>query len=400
METIALLLVLSFPASAAYAYAAYPALLRLVAAVRGSYRLPDGEPAEWPTVSISLPAYNEADVIAETLENLLALDYPSDRLQIVVISDASTDGTDEVVRSFAERGVELIVLEERGGKTRAENTAIPHREGEVVVSADATVRLPADALRSLVPAFQDPTVGVASGRDRSVGPEVGDIVAGESRYVRYEMWVRDLETRVGTIIGASGCFYAVRRSLHERLVPEELSRDFMAVLNAREHGYRAVSVPVAVAFVPRAGDLRAEFRRKVRTMARGFDSLWVRRAHLSPFRDPLFAWMLWSHKLARWFVPLTLPLAVLGLGWLAAATGSDAARIALGSLAAFFLLGVAALRWPREREVPFLVSACGYVATGLAAGVVAWGKALARERKPIWEPTRRERAKSPGSGAP
>lgn len=394
METIALLLVLTFPASAAYAYAAYPALLRLVAAVRGPYRLPAGEPAEWPTVSVSLPAYNEADVIGETLENLLALDYPSDRLQIVVISDASTDGTDGIVRSFADRGVELIVLEERGGKTRAENTAIPSLEGEVVVSADATVRLPADALRRLVRAFRDPTVGVASGRDRSVGPEERDVVVGESRYVSYEMRVRDLETSVGTIIGASGCFYGVRRRLHERLVPEELSRDFMAVLNARENGYRAVSVPDAVAFVPRAGDLRAEFRRKVRTMARGLDSLWVRRAHLSPFKDPLFAWMLWSHKLARWIVPLTLPLAVLGLGWLSV-TGSDAARIALGSLAAFSLVGAAAHRWPRRRAVPFVVSACGYVAGGLAAGVVAWGKALARERKPIWEPTRREPVGSP-----
>ncbi|MFW6192809.1 MAG: glycosyltransferase family 2 protein, partial [Gemmatimonadota bacterium] len=297
-----------------YAYVGYPALLKLLTSVRGRYEIAAEDPQEWPLVSISLPAYNEEDVIGDTLENLLSLEYPEDRLQIVVVSDASTDRTDEIVRSYRDRGVELVRLEGRAGKTAAENAAVPHLLGDIVVNTDASTRIVPGSLRPLVRTFEDPSVGVASGRDRSVGAGDGDPLRGESRYVGYEMAVRDLETGFGTLVGASGCLYAARRELHKELVPEELSRDFIAALHAREKGYRAVSVPDAEAVVPRAASLGAEFRRKVRTMARGLDSLWFKREMLDPFRYGRFAWMLASHKLARWMVPATLPWALVGLG--------------------------------------------------------------------------------------
>lgn len=392
--TLALGLVALCAGTALYAYLGYPLALRLLAAVRRAPPLPDGDPEQWPEVSVSLPVYNEEAVIADTLDALLALDYPPERLQVVVISDASTDRTEAIVRGYADRGVRLIRLEERGGKTAAENAAVPHLRGSLVVSTDATIRILPGSLKRLVRVFQDPEIGIASGRDRSVARAGGDPVAGESRYVRYEMWVRELETRVGSIVGASGCFYAARRDLHRRLVPEELSRDFIAALRATQSGYRAVSVPDAVALVPRARSLESEFQRKVRTMARGLDSLWFSRAALDPRRTGGFAWMLASHKLARWMVPATLPGALAGLAWLSVA-GSALATWALAAAGAIAGLGAASLVWPASRPAPRPLALCGYLVVGTAAGLVAWIKAVLRERKPIWEPTRRE---SPAPG--
>src|SRR5690606_27846349 len=124
-----------------------------------------------------------------------------------------------------------------------------------------------------------------------------------SGYVGYEMWIRDLETRVAGIIGSSGCYYAIRPELHRLPLPEALSRDFSSALHAREHGYRAVSVPQATCAVPRGTSLKKEYRRKVRTITRGMQTLWYKRHLLDPVRYGSFAWMLWSHKICRWMLP-------------------------------------------------------------------------------------------------
>lgn len=394
IETVSLVLVSLCAGVFLYAYVGYPALLKLLTVVGDEYRLPEEDPDEWPMVSISLPAYNEEAVIADTLENLLSLQYPGEKLQIVVVSDASTDRTDEIVRSYTERGVELVRLEERGGKTAAENAAVPYLRGDIVINTDASTRITPGSLKPMIRTFRDSSVGVVSGRDRSVSSGDSDLLQGESSYVGYEMFVRDLETRAGNLIGASGCFYAVRRELHKELVPEELSRDFIAALNAHQAGLRAVSVPGAVALVPRARSLRAEYRRKVRTMARGLDSLWFKRRLLNPLRHGRFAWMLASHKLARWLVPPTVPGALAGLAALAVA-GQPLAGAALGAVALLGAGTLVALRWPENRPVPRAVALAGYVGVGLTAGIAAWAKALVRERKPVWEPTRRETAAEP-----
>jgi cellulose synthase/poly-beta-1,6-N-acetylglucosamine synthase-like glycosyltransferase len=369
-----------------YAYVVYPILLRLI----GWFRAPEparGDPEEWPLVSFSVPAYNEATAIRRTIESLLALDYPPDRRQIVIVSDASTDGTDDIVRAYADRGVELCRLSQRSGKTAAENAAIPYLRGPIVVNTDATIRILPASLKPLIRAFQDPSVGVASGRDISVGDVVTGANRGESGYVGYEMWVRSLETRVGSIVGASGCFYAIRRDLHEALVPEALSRDFASALTAREHGLRAVSVNEAVCLVPRTVSLRREFHRKVRTMTRGLETLWFKRHLLNPFRYGWFAWMLFSHKLARWLVFLFVPPALAALAVLAPESG--AARFVLGTAAATLMAGTLAVRWPEGRAAPRLLELAGFATVACAAGFLAWIRALRGDLNPIWEPTRR-----------
>lgn len=384
------LVVAALPAAlAGYAYVAYPLLLRLAAAGR-SPRHPNAPAREdWPRVSITIPAYNEEARIRDTLEAVLALDYPEERRDILVISDASSDRTDEIVHEYRDHGVRLLRLLARRGKSAAENAAGFAVQGDIVVNTDASVRLRPDSLKRLVRAFEDPTVGVASGRDVSVGDVQRESNQGESGYVGYEMWVRRQETRVHSIVGASGCFYGIRRSLYVTDFPEHLSRDFGAALLARSAGYRAVSVDDALCLVPRTTGLRTELHRKVRTMARGLETLWYFRHLLNPLRHGVFAWMLFSHKLARWLVYLAVPPAVLAFALLAMEHASAAVVFAAGALAVAF--GTIGLAWHRgrQRAAPAMFAIPGFMLTAVLAGVLAWGRVLRGQRAAMWEPTRR-----------
>jgi glycosyltransferase involved in cell wall biosynthesis len=385
MTSVGLILVVGAAAVPAYAYVVYPLLLWLVSR-RRSLRSP-GEPDPWPLLSVAVPAHNEGATLAAALEHILAVDYPPDRRQVLVVSDASTDCTDDIARSFTARGVELVRLPRRAGKTAAENAARSHLRGELIVQTDASVHIDPGAFRALVTAFSDPAVGVASGCDMSVADVDGEN-AGESGYVRYEMWVRDLETRSGGIVGASGCLYATRRALHMEAVPEALSRDFAAPLIAREHGFRSVSVPDALCYVPRIPSVRREYRRKVRTMTRGLQTLFYKRRLLSPIRYGRFGFMLLSHKLIRWLVPWAALVGVVGLGF--AAVGG-ARWGALGLIAAGVAVAAAiiAWRWPEARPLPRVLGVPAYLMWGVLAGLHAWGNALRGELHPVWDPTRR-----------
>jgi cellulose synthase/poly-beta-1,6-N-acetylglucosamine synthase-like glycosyltransferase len=368
-----------------YAYFGYPLILWIVAIIRprqSSFR----HSALWPSVTITLPVYNAVSSITATLESLLELDYPRDRLQILVISDASTDGTDDVVRGFSERGVELLRLPERRGKTTAENAALASSRGEILVNVDSTILVPAASLKKLVRVFDDPTIGVASGRDVSVGATGNQGTIAESGYVGYEMWVRDLETRVGTIVGASGCFYGSRRYVHGRPLPPGLSWDFAAALVARKQGYRSVSVPEAICLVPRSAQIRTGLRRKVRTMARGLSTLFYHRAMMNPLRYGGFALMLISHKLLRWLPYLFAPVAYVALCVLA--LKSVGARVILAVLTAGLLAGVVGIRQRNSKPVK-PVALAGFLVAVFSAGFLAWWGALRQTQMATWDPTPR-----------
>lgn len=372
----------------AYAYVVYPAILWILSIGR-SVR-PAEDAVSWPLISVSLPAYNEEAAIAGALDALLAADYPPERRQILVTSDASDDRTEEIVRSYEGRGVELLRLEARGGKTAAENAAAGHLRGDIVINTDASIRIRPDSLKPLVAALQDPGVGVASARDISLGAAGTEAGTGETGYVGYEMWVRSLESRLGSIIGASGCYYATRRELHAIPVPANLSRDFAAVLKARLHGFRSVHVADSVCLVPRTGSAGVEYRRKVRTMARGLGTLWYYRVLMNPFKFGGFAIKLISHKLCRWLVPPLLPLGALGVAILA-----PQHVWAAGALLAGLGGGVAAVvvtrRPPEKRPLPRPINLVGFAVSANVAALVAWTRAL-REGggTAVWEPTRRD----------
>lgn len=374
-----------------YPYLVYPPLLKLIGALRPAPPVADvASVRAWPTLSITVPVHDEEAQIGELLDSLLALDYPVAQRQILVVSDASRDGTERIVRAYASRGVELLRLEERRGKTVAENLARDRLTGEIVVNTDASVRVHPDALRHLVAAFADPAVGVASGRDVSMAADGSN--AGESSYVGWEMGIRALENRVQGVVGVSGCLYAVRRELHRVAVPGGLPRDFFAALHARERGFRSVSVENALCFVPRTGSLLREYRRKVRTLTRGMQTLVHHRRLLNPLHGAVFAWMLASHKLVRWGAPWAALLAGAGLVLLLPHPAA-ASAMALGGAAA--ALGaapwIAEWRGRAPRAPAPLLALPAYLLGGMMASVHALCRVLAGRTSPVWEPTRRER---------
>ncbi len=387
-----------------YSYLGYPLLLwghrtarKRQPAVRPATDAPaDGE-AQWPRISITLPAYNAEATLRPVLEGLTSIDYPRDRRQILVVSDGSTDGTDDLVREFAPLGVELLRIEGRLGKTEIENRAMDALTGDIIINTDASVTVDSAAIKQLVAALGDPAVGVASGRDISVA-SVGAVGhGGEAAYVGYEMWIRALETDVDSIVGSSGCLYAIRAPLHRRKLPGHLSRDFSSALWAKLNGARAVSVNNAICYVPRAASMRVEYRRKIRTMSRGIQTLFHHGALLNPLRYGLFSWLLWSHKLIRWLVPWALAagaLAVVAIASLTWLGGPHPLRpwsaAAFAALAAGLALAAVGWWWPeRSGRPPRLASMAAFFVSGTVAGIIAWTRALGDRRAPVWEPTPR-----------
>jgi hypothetical protein len=267
---------------------------------------------------------------------------------------------------------------------------VGYARGEIIVNVDSTVLVPRDSLKPLMRAFDDPTVGVASGRDVSVGDAAGERTGGESGYVDYEMKVRDLETRAGSIVGASGCFFGVRRAVHATPLPPELSWDFASALVARELGFRSVSVVDAVCIVPRTRALRTEMTRKVRTMARGISTLFYKRALMNPLRYGGFALMLISHKLVRWLPYLLAPIALVSLGVLA--MQNSIARGVFGLTALGVVAGVLSMRWPRGSRPPKVLNLAGFVVAAFIAGFLAWFDAIRGKRMATWNPTPRPEA--------
>lgn len=387
MLLIATTLLAAAAALVVYTFAGYPLLLGVLGALRRARpAVPRG--GELPTLSITVPAYNEERQIGPTLDALLSLRYPPDRRQILVVSDASSDRTDEIVRSYASKGVELLRLDERHGKTAAELAARPLLRGDIILNTDASVRLHPDAALRLVETFADPAVGVASGRDISVARSDGDANVGESGYVGYEMWVRRLETRAGGIVGSSGCLYAIRRSLHMVPLPDGLSRDFGSALIAREAGFLAISVDSALCYVPRTSSLHREFGRKVRTVSRGLRTLHHKRHLMNPLRHGRFAWMLASHKLCRWLLPWALLLGLVS-ALILAPSSPWAFAAGLAGLATLALAGIG-WRRPQDRPLPRLLAIPSYFVIGNVATLVAWFRVLRGRVDAVWEPTRRE----------
>ncbi|HKS05731.1 MAG TPA: glycosyltransferase [Gemmatimonadaceae bacterium] len=387
MQTLAWVLVFAPVGMAAYAYAVYPALLVFFARMR-TVKPAVPHAANQPLVTIVVPAYNEARQIRGAIEALIAQDYPAGRRQILIVSDGSTDGTDAIVREFESRGVELLRTAERGGKTAAENAARERIRGEIVVNSDASIRLHPRAVSALVAQMADPSVGVASSRDVSIAHSQSGANTTEAGYVGYEMHIRSLETRLGGIVGASGSGYAIRAALHMIPVRADLSRDFSAALTACANGFRAVSADDAICYVPRTPSLQIEYRRKVRTIARGVRTLIANRRLLNPFRSGLFAWKLASHKICRWLVPALLPGAVIGLVML----GADQwwARVALILGAAGAAAATAGALWPASRPLPRLLSTLTFAAAANVAVVHAIARVVLGRDTRLWEPTRRE----------
>ena len=332
-----------------YVYAGYPLLLAVVGAIRAR---PTARGEIEPSVTLLISAFNEADVIAEKLQNSLNLDYPADRLQILVISDASDDNTDAIVTGFAPQRVELLRMADRGGKTLGLNAAVPRARGDIIVFSDANAMYARDVLRKLAANFADPAVGAVVGESTYTKPEV-ESERTEGLYWQYETAIKRLESQIGSVVGGDGAIYAIRRTLYEPMRADALS-DFVNPLQIVRGGHRCVYEPLARSYESAAKDFQREFRRKVRIVNRAWRALMTMRPLLNPFRYGFFAIELISHKLLRWLVPLLLVgVFVTNLFLLGTAPIYMLALVAQLALYALALVGYALRR--RER-MPAILS--------------------------------------------
>lgn len=364
-----------------YAYVGYPLILLAI----GVFRRRTVEQRDiTPRVSLIIAAHNEEAKIRGKLDNALDLDYPGGRLEIIVASDCSTDGTDDIVRSYGPKGVRLVRAATRRGKEAAQKLALQSASGEVLVFSDVGTILPADAVRKIVRSFADPSVGCVSSVDRVI--DATGQVSGEGAYVRYEMWLRDLEMRVNSLVGLSGSFFATRREVC-RDWAEDLQSDFNTVLNAVSLGFRGVVDRECVGYYRDLGDRPAEFRRKTRTVVRGISVVMRRPALLNPLRYGLFAWQLASHKLCRWWVPFGMVGSLVASGLLAGESALYAVLFA-GQCG----LGLAALAGSSERVTfpggRLLRLPSFFVVVNLSI-LVAWYRYARGERMVSWTPSSR-----------
>ncbi len=289
-----------------YTYFGYPAILYILSHISGRKKA-QLDSTFCPSVTLIITARNEEKRIQKKIDNTLAIDYPRDRLEVLVASDASTDMTDDIVRDYADKGITLVRAPERRGKEFAQKSAIGRARGEIIVFSDVATMIENDGISRIVSNFSDLTVGCVSSEDR-VLDEQGN-VSGEGAYVRYEMWLRSLETRISSVVGLSGSFFAARAEVC-REWPVNIPSDFNTLLNSIRLGLRGVSDPKSIGLYTNIKDEKKEFNRKVRTITRGISALMANRGLMNPFRFGIFSWQLASHKLMRWLVPWFLISAV------------------------------------------------------------------------------------------
>lgn len=369
----------------AYVYVGYPVLVYLVSKLRPRMVV-RGEIE--PKVTILITAFNEGASIATKINNTLEIDYPNDKLEILVASDGSTDSTDEIVRTFESKGVKLFRQEGRVGKTETQNNAVKRATGEIVLFSDATTHYEPDVLRKVLPAFADETVGCVAGRLVYVDGAGTGVGTGAKGYWNYETFIKNAESSVCSLIGASGCLYAVRRDAYREMYREACS-DFLICTVLYRQGLRSVFEPGAVCFEDTNQRTKDEMRMRVRVITQTFTDLWRNADMLNPFKCGFYAIELLSHKVLRYAVPLML-LAVFASS-LALAFGSQFFSIIL-TLQVLFYLG-ALSGWVLERlglRSSVLVIPLYFVLANLASAI-AFYRFVRGERFATWEPIRESR---------
>jgi cellulose synthase/poly-beta-1,6-N-acetylglucosamine synthase-like glycosyltransferase len=358
-----------------YTHVGYPLVLALLARLR---RAPRGDtgPASagdaLPAVSVIVAAYAEQEVIAPRVANLRALDYPPEQLEVIVACDGSPDDTAARAR---DAGADLVLELPRGGKIRAQDAAVERARGELIAFSDANAVWEPDALRRLIAAFAEPAVGYACGQVRFVNERGSN---QEGLYWRYEMAIRALESRVRSVTGGNGAIYATRPESYI-VVDPIMGHDLSFPFNMVKRGWRAVYVSGARATEKMVPTIEGEFARKRRMMSHGWPIV-VRGGMLSPRGyDPLYALMIFSHRVLRYLSPFlhvaafALNIALISQGWVYIATIAFQVAILLAALLA-----------PLVHVRPFLVARYYVLTTAsLAAGLWDW---LAHGTAAGWEP--------------
>ncbi|HDZ76034.1 MAG TPA: glycosyltransferase family 2 protein [Desulfobacteraceae bacterium] len=361
-----------------YAYFGYPLTLLFLRYIKGRNHYRDR--ISLP-VTLIITVFNEEKRIREKLENTLQLEYSGGTLEVLVASDGSTDATNSIVAEFTDRGIGLLNITPRSGKENAQKVAVQHANGEILVFSDVATRLDSNAIQEIVANFADPSVGCVSSEDRLLNQDGQP--SGEGLYVRYEMWLRRLESSVNSLVGLSGSFFAARKEVC-RDFSGDVQSDFRTLLSSIKLGLRGVSDPAAIGYYLDVANEKYELERKVRTVVRGITVFFGHLEFLNPFRYGLFAYQFFCHKLLRWLVPFFLISALVANVCLA--LNSFFFQFLLFGQLLFYGLGI--LSWKTQKLHGLLKTPMFFLIVN-AAIFIAWIKYLKGERIVQWTPSQR-----------
>lgn len=373
-------------AGAGYSYFIYPLFLVLIAKVKNTSAAQTESASnspELPFLSFIITAFNEETQIAKKLENTLLAEYPAEKLEIIVASDGSTDQTNNIVQSYADKGVILHPVTERKGKENAQRSAINCARGEILVFSDVSTKIEPLALKQIAKAFENPRVGAISSEDRFL-TESGE-VAGEGAYVKYEMWLRNLEGKVNSLVGLSGSFFAARKAICQNW-SIKVPSDFNTALNCIKKGSIAISDPKLLGYYPNLKDETKEYQRKVRTVIRGMAALFSQPSVMNPFKYGLFAFQIISHKLMRWLVPWFLLLSLITNILLVQVNSFY--QIFLLAQISFYLLATCGWLSSKARQIAIIKLPYFFVQVNLAIAHASL-LYLMGKRVTLWNPSKR-----------
>ncbi len=378
-----------------YTYLGYPVVLFLLSSIsqvirdlrfiltRADRRRTLGKADGWPAVTLIIAAYNEEDIIDAKIKNSLELDYPRDKLEIIVASDGSTDATNDIAASHSEHGVKLVNYTDRRGKASVVNRTVPQATHDIVVLSDANTMYEPQAIQNLVKCFSGDDVGVVVGEMIFESPNQEH--KGEVYYWRYEVILKLMENKLGAILGANGGFYAIRKNLFEPVPDSTIIDDFVIPLRIAEKGYRQVYSPEARATEETAANVGAELVRRKRIAAGNFQSIFLLWRLLNPFRGYI-AFTFVSHKIMRWCAPFFMIVAFVSNILLLAVSLSYAVPFGLQVL----FYGSAWLGWRSGNRLFRKLCAMQYYFVSMNIGMLQGFFNLVRgTQKVTWEKNQR-----------
>lgn len=365
-----------------YTYIGYPLLVWLVSKI---FPKTIKKSKIEPSVTVLITAYNEENDITKKLENTLQIDYPKEKLEILVASDGSTDKTDEIVKTFASKGVKLFRQDGRVGKTITQNNAVEQSNGEIILFSDATTMYQTDVLKKMLPNFADETVGCVAGKLIYVDKTDSDVGKGAKSYWNYETFIKQSESSACSLIGASGCLYAVRKSAYVPMYAEACS-DFLIATKIYEQGLRTIFEPNAICEEETNRRTDKEMTMRVRVISQTFTDLWRNRKMLNPFRSGFYAIQLISHKVFRYAVPLFLFLTLISSAILSFSNLFFTVFFALQVM--FYLMALVAWIIEKNGKKLGVLAIPLYFCLANLASVIAFYRFLKGENYARWEPIR------------
>lgn len=381
--------------AALYAYVGFPAIAALLGAASPRHRAVVDRRGDARKVTVIISAYNEERSLEAKIRNVLATDYPRDRLQVLVVSDASTDRTNDIARSFEDQGVRLIVQPTRRGKSLGLNDAIARARGDVVVFTDANASFTPQTIPTLLRYFADPNVGLVTGYTQYETGGSGEVARATNLYTSLERRIKVAESRWGCCVGADGAVFAMRRRLFRPLRHDDIN-DFVIPLDVIAQGSECVFAAGAWCEEPASDSVASEFRRQARITNRTLRALWRHVGLLNPFRYGLFSFFLFSHKIVRFLVPVLITCSAVALGVWVGGRWPSLAVAAIIAAAIVMLVQAVATRVNASLGIAARPIRMVKIAVTMhAAALQGWWHFLCGRRDVVWQHDRSAAASVP-----